>query len=158
MASIARRSFERHFRGAAIFLEFRTLETQVSDSLAQPLLAIVGLYGVTTYSVSRRRSEIGIRMALGAQQRAVIWLMLRGVLALLAAGTALGLAASLAAGSLITTVFERTIRSMLPGQRLLWRLRPPWRRTCPRAGGAARSDDGAPRRVAGSPVRSILAV
>jgi len=102
-----------------ISLEFRSLETQVSDSLVQPrmvallstvfgslalLLAMVGLYGVTTYSVSRRRAEIGIRMALGAQPRSVIWLILRGVLALLAAGTALGLAASLAAGSLITTL------------------------------------------------------
>jgi putative ABC transport system permease protein len=102
-----------------ISLEFRNLETQVNESMLQPrmvallstvfgslalLLAMVGLYGVTTYSVSRRRGEIGIRMALGAQQRSVVWLILRGVAVMLAVGTALGLGASLAAGRLIATL------------------------------------------------------
>jgi putative ABC transport system permease protein len=65
------------------------------------LLAMIGLYGVTAYGVARRQGEIGIRIALGAQSGAVIWLVLRDVMAMLAMGTALGLAASLAAGRLV---------------------------------------------------------
>jgi predicted permease len=99
-----------------ISLEFRNFETQVDESLLQPkmvallsaffgglalLLAMIGLYGVTAYGVARRQAEIGIRMALGAQPGAVIWLVLREVAAMLAIGTLLGLAASLAAGRLV---------------------------------------------------------
>jgi putative ABC transport system permease protein len=102
-----------------ISLEFRNLETQVNDSLLQPrmvallsaffgglalLLAMIGLYGVTAYGVARRQTEIGIRMALGAQPGSVIWLVLREVAAMLAIGTALGLGASLAAGRLVSSL------------------------------------------------------
>jgi putative ABC transport system permease protein len=68
------------------------------------LLAMIGLYGVTAYGVARRQGEIGIRMALGAQQAAVIWLVLRDVVAMLMAGAVLGLAASLAAGRLVASL------------------------------------------------------
>jgi len=103
----------------SISLEFRNFETQVSDSLLQPrmvallsaffgglalLLAMVGLYGVTAYGVARRQAEIGIRMALGAQPASVVWLVLREVGAMLAIGSALGLAASLAAGRLVASL------------------------------------------------------
>jgi putative ABC transport system permease protein len=102
-----------------ISLEFSNLETQVNESLLQPrmvallsaffgglalLLAMIGLYGVTAYGVARRQAEIGIRMALGARPGSVIWLVLREVAAMLAIGTALGLAASLAAGRLVTSL------------------------------------------------------
>jgi ABC-type antimicrobial peptide transport system permease subunit len=98
-------------------LEFRNFETQVSDSLLRPrvvavlsaafgllalLLAMIGLYGVTNYAVVRRKSEIGIRLALGQQRSAVVWLMLRGVALLLLIGILCGVAASLAAGRLVT--------------------------------------------------------
>jgi predicted permease len=102
-----------------ISLEFRNFETQVDESLLQPrmvallsgffgglalLLAMIGLYGVTAYGVARRQAEIGIRMALGAQQGAVIWLVLRDVVAMLTVGAVLGLAASLAAGRLVASL------------------------------------------------------
>jgi predicted permease len=55
------------------------------------LLACVGLHGVTSYSVARRTSEIGIRLALGAQRSRVLWMVLRQVAILAAAGLAIGL-------------------------------------------------------------------
>jgi macrolide transport system ATP-binding/permease protein len=55
-------------------------------------IACVGLYGTMAYSVSRRTNEIGIRMALGAERRRIVWMVLREVLALAAAGLAVGLA------------------------------------------------------------------
>jgi predicted permease len=55
-------------------------------------IACVGLYGSMAYSVARRTNEIGIRMALGAERRRIIWMVLREVFALGAAGLAIGLA------------------------------------------------------------------
>ena len=87
----------------------RALDEQVRASMAQErlvawlsvffgglalLLAGVGLYGVTAYSVARRRTEIGIRMALGADTRGVITLVLSRVALLVGAGIAAGLLAS----------------------------------------------------------------
>lgn len=100
-------------------LEFKKLETQVADSLLQPraiallsllfgalalLLAGIGLYGTTTYGISRRRREIGIRVALGAQRWSVVWLILHDIAMLLAIGILIGLAASLALGRIVTSL------------------------------------------------------
>ncbi|HEV2418217.1 MAG TPA: FtsX-like permease family protein, partial [Terriglobia bacterium] len=60
------------------------------------LLAIIGLYGVISYSVAQRTREVGIRMALGAQPQEVAGLFLRHALMLTAVGIACGLAAALA--------------------------------------------------------------
>jgi len=58
------------------------------------LIACVGLYGAMAYAVARRTGEIGIRMALGAERPKIIWMVLRQVLALTAAGLAVGFGAA----------------------------------------------------------------
>lgn len=70
-------------------------------------LVAVGLYGTVSYSVSRRTMEIGVRMALGAQQREVLWMVLRESTSLAIIGLAVGLPLSIAVA--------RTLRSMLYG-------------------------------------------
>ncbi|PWU06820.1 MAG: multidrug ABC transporter substrate-binding protein, partial [Terriglobia bacterium] len=65
------------------------------------LLAALGLYGVMAFLVTRRTREIGIRMALGAGQRSVVWMVLRETLSLGAAGVGIGLAGAYAITRLI---------------------------------------------------------
>jgi len=97
----------------------RTMPELMSLQLSQPrfamvllgafaglalLLTVVGLYGVMTYSVSRRTREIGVRLALGAQRPVVLRMVLREAAILLSAGIVIGLAASLAGGSVLKTM------------------------------------------------------
>jgi predicted permease len=76
-------------------------------SLLALVLATIGLYGVMTYNVVRRTNEIGIRLALGAQSKGVLWMILKESLVLLAIGVALGIPATLLA--------TRAIKSQLFG-------------------------------------------
>ena len=68
-------------------------------------LAIVGLYGLVAYAASRRTREIGIRMAIGADQATVLKMILRHGLSLAAVGLVVGLAASVGAGQLLAAAF-----------------------------------------------------
>jgi ABC-type antimicrobial peptide transport system permease subunit len=91
--------------------QMKTLERQLDESLVTErlvatlssvfgalatLLAIIGLYGVMAYMVTRRSREIGIRMALGALAGNVVWLVMREVLVLVGIGIAVGLPAAFA--------------------------------------------------------------
>jgi predicted permease len=68
------------------------------------LVASIGLFGLMSYSVTRRTNEIGIRMALGAQPPEVVRMIMRESLILVAVGVLIGLAAALGAGRLIATL------------------------------------------------------
>jgi putative ABC transport system permease protein len=94
-------------------IDFRTFAAQVDGNFTQQamiakltslfgflalVLASIGLYGVTAYSVERRTNEIGIRMALGADRMNVVKLVLRGALAQMAVALAIGIPVAIAAG------------------------------------------------------------
>ncbi|BCS35927.1 hypothetical protein TBR22_A51620 [Luteitalea sp. TBR-22] len=70
------------------------------------LLAVVGLYGVAAYTVSRRRSEIGVRLALGATPQRVLGLVLRRIAVLVVLGIGAGLAMSLWAGKAVRVLLH----------------------------------------------------
>jgi predicted permease len=89
----------------------RTTETQINNSLVTErmiaslstvfgflatMLAVIGLYGVMSYTVAQRTREIGIRMALGAEQGKVVWMVMREVLRLIGIGVVAGIPAALA--------------------------------------------------------------
>jgi predicted permease len=102
----------------AAMLELHTLARQVDASLqrervlavlsslfggAALLLSILGLYGVITYAVARRRNEIGVRIALGAARSRVLGMVLADVARVIAIGLVAGAAAAAASGQLVTT-------------------------------------------------------
>ena len=66
------------------------------------VLAAVGLYGVMAYTVQQRTSEIGVRMALGADREDVIKMVLRGAFSQIAIGLALGIPTAIGTGKLMT--------------------------------------------------------
>ncbi len=72
------------------------------------LIACVGLYGTMSYSVERQVGEIGIRMALGAQRGAVVWMVLRRVLLLAAVGLAISVPVALSASRLVKSFLFET--------------------------------------------------
>jgi ABC-type antimicrobial peptide transport system permease subunit len=75
------------------------------------ILAGIGICGIVGYTVARRTAEVGLRVALGATHRHVIWLMTRGSAGVVAVGVAIGIAAAFAASDALTGVLfglERT--------------------------------------------------
>jgi ABC-type antimicrobial peptide transport system permease subunit len=62
---------------------------------------VIGLYGVMAYTVARRTREIGIRMALGAIQGNVIWMVMREVLIVVVAGVAIGIPLAITLSQLV---------------------------------------------------------
>ena len=106
----------------AISLGVTTFDAQVNNSLARPrllatlsvffgalalLLAVIGLYGTMSYSVERRRNEIGVRMALGAAKDQVLGLVVREAGRLIALG--------IVAGALLALASTRLVAGMLYG-------------------------------------------
>jgi len=96
----------------AAILQFQTMNTLVRESLLRErlmaslsgffgllavLLATIGLYGVMSYMVERRRNEIGIRIALGADRAAVVAIVMREAATLVAAGIVVGSVAAVGA-------------------------------------------------------------
>jgi len=95
---------------AVPLFDVKTIEDQIDESLVQErltarlsgffgivalLLACVGLFGMTSYEVTRRTNEIGIRMALGATSNTMLWEVMRGALSLVLAGIVIGLVVAL---------------------------------------------------------------
>jgi ABC-type antimicrobial peptide transport system permease subunit len=105
-----------------ITLDFKTLDQQLAESLMlmrlvatlsgffgalAVLLATIGLYGIMAYNVARRRTEIGVRIALGAEQSRVVRMVLGEVSRMVLAGTLLGI--------LLTFAVTRLVASFLYG-------------------------------------------
>ena len=97
--------------------EMKTLEAQLDETLLTDhliamlaagfgllatVLASIGLYGVMAFVVARRKKELGIRLALGAEPSGVIWMVMREVLLLLAIGLAVGIPAAMALGRFVS--------------------------------------------------------
>jgi predicted permease len=106
-----------------VSLEFTTLALQVDESLGRErllaslsgffgvlalALATIGLYGVMSYNIARRRNEIGIRMALGAEQSRVLRMVLREVAILIGTGLAIGLCAAMGATRFVASFLYGT--------------------------------------------------
>ena len=133
-------------------VKFQTLDQQIADRFTQErmvarltalfgglalLLATIGLYGVTAFTVARRTSEIGIRMALGAERRDVIAIVMRGAVVQIVIGLCLGIPAALlcvrfikaqlyeitsadppiVGGAIFTLVMAAFIAGIIPAQR-----------------------------------------
>ena len=95
----------RELDGSMPVYDLKTVEGQLDETLLTDrliallsggfgilatLLASIGLYGVMAFVVARRRKELGVRLALGAQPTGVIWLVMKEVLLLLGVGLAIG--------------------------------------------------------------------
>jgi ABC-type antimicrobial peptide transport system permease subunit len=98
--------------------ELKTLEGQLDETLLTErliallsagfglfatILAVIGLYGVMAFVVTRRTKELGVRLALGARRRTLIWLVMKEVLILVAAGLLIGVPSALGLGRFVAS-------------------------------------------------------
>jgi len=117
LESLARRTLGNIDPNLTI-VSFKSLDYQVADNFNGErlisrltslfgalalILASVGLYGITAYSVARRINEIGVRMALGANRRNVVVMVMRRALTLVAIGLVIGIPVALVGGRLMRT-------------------------------------------------------
>ncbi len=107
-------------RQVAIY-NLMTLEQRLADTLARPrfyttavlflsgfalLLAIIGIYGVASYSVAQRTHEIGVRLAVGARSREVRWMILRQGLLPAVIGMAIGIFGAVNLGTILAHMID----------------------------------------------------
>jgi ABC-type antimicrobial peptide transport system permease subunit len=151
MESLARSTLASINPNLAV-VTFQTFDAQIADRFTDErlvarltalfgalalLLAAVGLYGVTSYTVARRTSEIGIRMALGAERSGVVAMVMRGALTQIAVGLAIGIPVAMLsvrlvkaqlyeitsadpkviAGAIVTLAAAAAIAGMIPARR-----------------------------------------
>jgi ABC-type antimicrobial peptide transport system permease subunit len=133
-------------------VKFQTFDAQIADRFTDDrmiarltmlfgglalVLAAIGLYGVTAYTVARRTSEIGIRMALGAERSGVVAMVMRGAMMQTLLGLAIGVPAALVsvhflkaqlyeitsadarvmAGAILTLALAACVAGMIPARR-----------------------------------------
>jgi ABC-type antimicrobial peptide transport system permease subunit len=133
-------------------VKFQTFEQQIADCFNDErmiarltmlfgalalLLATIGLYGVTAYTVARRTREIGLRMAVGAERRSVVAMVMRTAIAQLAMGLTIGIPVALVCvrfvkaqlyevtsadpiivlGAIVTLTVAACVAGMLPARR-----------------------------------------
>jgi ABC-type antimicrobial peptide transport system permease subunit len=103
LAAVDVRTMEQLVSEASAERRFQTLVLTVFGGISL-FLSLIGLYALMAYSVQRRTAEIGIRMALGAQQSKVLFQVLREGLKLAITGAAIGLAAAFALTRLMTSL------------------------------------------------------
>jgi predicted permease len=114
--ALIRREVQTLDRSLPVF-ETKTVQAQLDETLLTDrlvallsagfgmlatMLASIGLYGVMAFVVARRRKELGIRIALGAQRTAILWSVMQEVLILLSIGLAVGIPTGLGLGKLVS--------------------------------------------------------
>jgi predicted permease len=115
--SLVRNEVKRLDAGMPVF-DMKTLQGQLDETLLSDrliamlsagfgllatLLASVGLYGVMAFIVARRKKELGLRLALGAEPASVVWLVMKEVLLLLTIGLAIGVPAAISLGRYVSS-------------------------------------------------------
>lgn len=117
MFSMIRNEVKRLDAGMPVY-QMKTVQGQLDETLLTDrliaalsagfgllatLLATIGLYGVMAFIVARRRKELGLRLALGAEPAGVLWIVMREVLVLLGIGLALGVPAAIGLGRYVSS-------------------------------------------------------
>jgi hypothetical protein len=100
------RTMESHLRDAMLVPRLTSALSAVAGGIGLAI-AVIGIYGVVSVAAARRRREFGVRLAVGAKPREILWMMLRQGVTLALLGTAIGVVAALGLG--------RSVASLLYG-------------------------------------------